>query len=68
MELDKYHRKLNKLFKKLETVCKKKCRAMNFDYFYFYYQAAEDVDYIQAYYDIHSDYEEVLGHEIFGLN
>ena len=56
------------MFKKLENACRKNCREMGFDYFFFYPQDAEEVDYIQAYYDIHSDIESVLGQTIYGLN
>ena len=65
---NKYQNKLNKLFKKLENTCKKKCRPMGFDYFFFYPQDADEVDYIQSYYDIHSKHEDVLGQPIYSLN
>ena len=65
---NKYQNKLNKLFKKLENTCKKKCRVMGYDYFFFYPQEAEEVDYIQSYYDIHSEHEDVLGQPIYSLN
>ena len=65
---NKYQNKLNKLFKKLENTCKKKCRVMGFDYFFFYPQEADEVDYIQSYYDIHSEHEDVLGQPIYSLN
>ena len=41
---------------------------MGYDYFYFYPQDAEEVDYIQSYYDIHSEHEDVLGQPIYSLN
>ena len=41
---------------------------MGFDYFFFYPQEADEVDYIQSYYDIHSEHEDVLGQPIYSLN
>ena len=41
---------------------------MGYDYFFFYPQEAEEVDYIQSYYDIHSEHEDVLGQPIYSLN
>ena len=41
---------------------------MYYDYFFFYSQDAEDVDYIQSYYNIHTEHEDLLGHEIIGMN
>ena len=41
---------------------------MYYDYFDHRPQDSADVDYIQAYYDIHDHYEEELGHEIYWLS
>ena len=40
---------------------------MYYDYFDHLPQDSADVDYIQAYYDIHDHHEEELGHEISWL-